>query len=298
MDFSWAAYADFYQTQYKILSSDAIARKTVERKGLTAHPFFAVGDTTPSLYARVRALLPGAVAKGEQDLSRSRPGASSASSRSRRSGTRTSSGLVGLGGPGARGGRRQRDRGRLHRLQHRVGSHDERRGVRVPRRPGREPQEEIRELEEQLQGYGESKRIVSVDDESNITLKALTEIASKRTQAQTVLAEKEAAYRAALETPSAALPQVLESDLIARLKEEHASLEAEYSEKSRLFKDDWPGMQQLRSKLEQSESRLQEETEDIGTNVRRAAESAYRQAQGEVRSLTALLDGQRGRRRA
>ena len=43
-DNSWAAYGDFYQTQYKILASDAVARKTIERLGLVSHPLFATGD--------------------------------------------------------------------------------------------------------------------------------------------------------------------------------------------------------------------------------------------------------------
>ncbi|HEX5045296.1 MAG TPA: Wzz/FepE/Etk N-terminal domain-containing protein, partial [Candidatus Polarisedimenticolaceae bacterium] len=58
MDASWSAYADFYQTQYRILSSEAVARKAVKRLGLTSHPDFQVGTAKPSLYARVRGLFP------------------------------------------------------------------------------------------------------------------------------------------------------------------------------------------------------------------------------------------------
>ena len=153
---------------------------------------------------------------------------------------------------------------------------------------------EIDGLEEKLQGYGESKRIVSADDEGNITMRALSDIAIKRTEARTVLAAKEATYRAAQATPAAALPEVQKSDLISKLKQEYASYEAEYSEKAKLFKDDWPGMQQLRSKMEQAKTRLDTEIEEIGTNVRRAAESEYRQAALEVAGLSALLDDQQG----
>ena len=56
-DYSWAAYTDFYQTQYKILSSEAIARKTVERLGLTAHPAFAVGTANWPLKGCAEAML-------------------------------------------------------------------------------------------------------------------------------------------------------------------------------------------------------------------------------------------------
>jgi uncharacterized protein involved in exopolysaccharide biosynthesis len=154
---------------------------------------------------------------------------------------------------------------------------------------------EIATLEAKLQVYGESKRIVSADDAGNITMKALSDIAGKRTEARTLLAQKEAAYKAALATPAAALPEAQRSDLIARLKQEYASYEAEYSEKSKLFKDEWPGMQQLRSKMEQAKSRLELETQDIGTNET----EARRRPVGleEVRGLSALLDDQQRRRR-
>jgi succinoglycan biosynthesis transport protein ExoP len=153
---------------------------------------------------------------------------------------------------------------------------------------------EIAGLEDKLQGYGESKRIVSADDDGNITMKALSDIAARLTQARTVLASKEAAYHTALDTDAAALPEVQHSELIARLKQEYATYEAEYSEKSKLFKDEWPGMQQLLSKLEQAKARLDLEIEEIGRNVRRAAESEYKQAVLEVRGLSALLDDQQG----
>jgi capsular exopolysaccharide synthesis family protein len=263
--------------------------------GLTSHPFFAAGTSSPSLYGRLRALLPGTVVKLEQDpveVAATRLQGQLEISPIRNShlvqvswvapdavlASEVANALVeayiGFNIESAHSTSDQATEflvGQVANLKR-----------------------EIATLEEQLQGYGESKRIVSVGDDSNITLKALSDIASRRTQAQTVLAEKEAAYRSALATPSAALPQVVASDLIARLKQERASLEAEYSEKSRLFKDDWPGMQQLRSKLEQSQARLDTETEDIGTNVRRGAESAFHQAQAEVRALTALLSGQEG----
>src|SRR5262245_66112282 len=61
VDYSFAAYADFYQTQYKILSSAAVARKTVQRLDLVSHPRCAAGDSPPSPYARLAALFSAAV---------------------------------------------------------------------------------------------------------------------------------------------------------------------------------------------------------------------------------------------
>lgn len=295
VDYSWAAYADFYQTQYKILSSDAVARKTVERLGLLSHPRFATGDAEPSLYARVRAMLPGANPKGPADpvdavakqllasleiapirnshlvqVSWVSPDAALAADIA-------NSVVDSYIGFSLEAGFKTSDQA-TEFLADQVAA----------------LKREIAGLESRLQGYGEQKRIVSADDEGNITMKALSDIAARRTQARTVLAAKQAAYRAAVATPASALPEVQRSELIARLKQEYAAYEAEYSEKSKLFKDDWPGMQQLRSKMDQARERLDLEIEEIGKNVRLAAESEYRQADLEVRNLSALLDDQQG----
>jgi len=295
VDYSWAAYADFYQTQYKILSSDAVARKVVDRLGLVSHPRFAAGTSAPSLYGRLRALLPGTGSKLAPDpvgiaASRVRAGLEISPVRNSHlvmvswvspdpelSATIANSVVDSYIGFSLEAGFKTSDQASEF-LVDQVAS----------------LKREIDVLEGKLQGYGESKKIVSADDEGNITMKALSDIAAKRTQARTVLAEKEAAYHATQSTPAAALPEVQKSDLIARLKQEYATYEAEYSEKSKLFKEDWPGMQQLRSKMEQAKTRLDLEIEEIGTNVRRGAEGEYRQAVLEVRGLSALLDDQQG----
>src|SRR4030095_16390966 len=67
VDYSWSAYGDFYQTQYRILASDAAARRVVARFDLTSHPQFAVGTSSPGLYARLRSLVPGSGATVESD---------------------------------------------------------------------------------------------------------------------------------------------------------------------------------------------------------------------------------------
>ena len=58
VDYSWAAYSDFYQTQYTIISSMPVARGAVDRLGLTSHPDFAPSDSAPGLVARLKAMIP------------------------------------------------------------------------------------------------------------------------------------------------------------------------------------------------------------------------------------------------
>ena len=44
VDHSWAAYSDFYQTQYKIIASPAVARDAVEKLGLDAQKLFDISS--------------------------------------------------------------------------------------------------------------------------------------------------------------------------------------------------------------------------------------------------------------
>jgi capsular exopolysaccharide synthesis family protein len=123
-------------------------------------------------------------------------------------------------------------------------------------------------------------------------MQALADVSKRRTEAQGELARKEAAWRSVQGVADEALPEVLRSPLIERLKAEHATYEADLSQKSRLFRDDWPELQSLRSKLEQVRERLDIETQEIARRVRLTTESEYRQALDEVRNLDRLLTSQ------
>jgi len=150
----------------------------------------------------------------------------------------------------------------------------------------------IAAIETELQDYGESKRILSLDDSNNITLAAVRETAERRTAAQTRLAQAEAVLGASRQSDPTALTAVLNSDLVARLRQEYAGYEAEYAEQSRRFRADWPGMQALKSKLEQAGERLDLEVARIAQQVRATAKTEYDTAFQEVRALEALLINQ------
>ena len=58
VDYAWSAYSDFYETQYKLISSTAVARIAVERLGLTSHPEFIQEPSKPGILDRLTALIP------------------------------------------------------------------------------------------------------------------------------------------------------------------------------------------------------------------------------------------------
>ncbi len=293
VDYSWSAYSDFYQTQYKLLASDAVARRAVERLGLVRHPLFDPERAKPGLLARIRGAF-ASPSKGPvpsaEDVATLRLQRSLEVLPVRNSHLVQVSWVAPDPELAARVANAVADAYNGFNVETNTTASDQASEFLVNQVGNLK--REIDALERKLQDYGEAKQIVSIDDTSNITLKALKDVAEKRTQAQTVLAEKEAAYRSVTSTPASALKEVLSSELIARLKQEYALYEAEYSEKSRRFKDGWPGLQQLQSKLDQAQERLASETEEIAANVRRQAAAELDRARAEVANLDTLVTRQ------
>lgn len=295
LDHSWAAYSDFYQTQYKVIGSMDVARLAVERAGLLSHPAFETEPSEPGLLARLRSLLPQKTVPAEWDpvdvaaaglLARLEVSPVRNSQLTRVSWTSDDPELA------AHVASSIADAYIQFTLESQFNTTDQARDFLIDQIGTLK--REIVAIEERLQEYGESKGIVSIDEANNITLQALEDIGDERTAAQTKLARAQARFDAVREASPEALPEVLESDLIVRLRQEYAAYEAQYSERSRRFREDWPGMQNLRSKLEAARERLDVETARIAQQVRASAASQYRAARTEVDNLDRLLRDQEG----
>lgn len=292
-DYSWSAYDDFYKTQYRIISSTAVARLAVARAGLLNHPDVASAAGRPGLLARLRALVPSrgaAVDVEPEDVA-----AAMVQSRLEVVPVRNSH-LVNVSWV-APDPRLAADVANAvaeayvqFNIEAQYSTSDQAEEFLVNQIG--ELKNEIRRIEEELLQYGEARSIISIDATDNITLRALEDIAQRQTAAKTRLAEAAAHLAAVTEASPDALPEVLNSNLISKLREEHAGYEAEHSEKSRLFKNGWPGMQTLESKLRQSQERLDHETRRIASQVRAAAEADYGEALAEVRNYDSLLASQ------
>lgn len=290
VDYSWAAYNDFFQTQYKILATEAIARKAAESLDLLSHPEFESSQNGPGLRARILSLLPrvGTTQPLDPlDAAALRVLAGLEVSPVRNSHLVHVSWVSPEPTLAPRVANAVTDAYIQYTLESKFSTSDQAAEFLVDQIGTL--RREIAAIEERLQRYGEAKNIVSIDDNSNITLRALSDVSQRRTAAQGLLAEREAAYRAVRESSPDALAEVLHSDLIERLKAEHAEYEAELSEKSQMFKDDWPEVESLKSKIEQVRAQLERETDEIATKVLLSAEADYNRARAEVANLDDLL---------
>ena len=291
-EMSWASYEDFYQTQYKILSSLAVSRRAAERLAWTSQEEF-VEPAEPGLIARLRGLIPRvAPAVPQEPLDRATAevlaGLEIVPERN--------SQLVHVSWVSSKPEWAAQVANAIaaayveYNIESQFATTDQAQEFLVDQIG--KLKAEISTMETDLQQYGELKHILSLDGSNNITLAAVKDTAQRRTAAQVRLAESEAVWRAVQQSEPGALTEVLNSNLIARLRQEYAVYEAEYTEKSSRFKDDWPGMHVLKSKLEQAAERLDLEVARIAEQVRATAKTGYDTALGEVRALDRLLVGQ------
>ena len=288
-EMSWTSYADFYQTQYKILSSPAVARRAAERLEWTSRPTFHE-TSKPGILAQLKGLIPRSTSEVEVDPLD----------------VATAQVLDGLEVVPERNSQLvqvswvsddpewARDVANAvaaayieYNIESQFSTTDQAQEFLVDQIS--KLKREIATIDADLQEYGEQNRILSLDDSNNITLTAVKDTARRRTAAQTRLAEAEATWRAVEQIEASALHEVMESNLIARLRQEFASYEAEYSEKARRFKDDWPGMEVLESKLERAGERLDLEVQRVAEQVRATAKTDYETAKHEVQALERLL---------
>ena len=296
LDYSWTAYSDFYQTQYKILASEPVARRAATDLSLDTHPA-VVGSPGrgPGLLARLRSLLPSRSSPSERTpldratdvvLGRLEIGPVRNSQLVRISWSSPDPHLA------ARVANGVAEAYVALNLESQFSTSDQAEEF-LGNQIG-ELKREVADLEGRLQEYGAARRIVSIDDRSNVTLQALQAVGEQRTAAQMRLAAAEAAWRTALGSPDDSLPEVIQSPLIAELRQQHAELEAELGEKARKFGADWPGVQTLSAKMQQARTVLDDQIGRIARQVRSAAESDYQRARAELGNLDHLLDNQEG----
>jgi succinoglycan biosynthesis transport protein ExoP len=149
--------------------------------------------------------------------------------------------------------------------------------------------EDLKRKEEDLQKYGEEKKLLFLNDKESSVVNKFSDVNSAFTEAQIDRFKKEALYRELKELNINALPESVNNPVIQSLKATYAQAKSEYEEKSKFYRPDYPEMVKLRARLESSKNALGEEIRKaVG-----AAEADYRAALNKEKSLQGLLDSQR-----
>jgi polysaccharide biosynthesis transport protein len=147
----------------------------------------------------------------------------------------------------------------------------------------------LEKAEEDLNRFGKQAGIVSLDAKQNSVYRQLEELNSALAVAETDLIGKEAVYRQAKSDGASALPQVMDNRLIAGLKAEYARLQSEYEDLSVTFRDEYPKVKALKTKMDSIGDQIKTEE----NRVFLAVEDEYKTALEKVKSMTARVEAQK-----
>jgi len=157
-----------------------------------------------------------------------------------------------------------------------------------------EQRKKVEESEAALQRYKEEHDAVAVEDRQNIVVQRLGDLNSAVTKAKTGRIEKEAQYnqlKSIQGTPAVeSFPAVVANDYIQKLKSELGDLQRQQAQLNEKYGDRHPEMIKIRSAVQSTQAKLDLEVSKVVQSV----QSEYQAALAQERSLVGALDSQKG----
>jgi succinoglycan biosynthesis transport protein ExoP len=157
-----------------------------------------------------------------------------------------------------------------------------------------EERKAVEAAEAKLQAYREQNDSISLTDRENITVQKLSDLNAALTRAKTERIQKEAAYQQLQATQADpnkldTFPAILTNSFIQQQKGELAELQRTYAQLSEKFGDKHPDIIKTKSAIQLSQIKLSGEIAKVVQSVR----SEYQAAQAQENSLTAALNQQK-----
>jgi capsular exopolysaccharide synthesis family protein len=153
-------------------------------------------------------------------------------------------------------------------------------------------QARLETAEKQLTEFARKYRVVDVEDKNNIILERLNNLNQALSVVQAKRIDAESQYRQSVAGDSADLSSAYDNPLIRSLREELATIKAQYYEKLEVYKPEYPLMQQLDARAKQIQAAIDEQTRKIASGYESSStqlndnESRLRE---EIDSLTSQL---------
>jgi capsular exopolysaccharide synthesis family protein len=147
----------------------------------------------------------------------------------------------------------------------------------------------LEKAEEQLNLFAKKAGIVSLDARLNSIYRHLEELNTVIATAEADMIAKKAAYQQALKDGHANLPRILESRLIANLKDKYAELSSSYEDLKTTFYDDYPKAKTLKARLDSIAELIK--AEEIGIFM--TIKNEYESAQEVVRAIEKRIELQK-----
>lgn len=122
---------------------------------------------------------------------------------------------------------------------------------------------EIESAQQQLQRYGAEKNIVALSDKETTTIEKLAALNSALTEATIERVKKETYYNEVKIASPDYIPETMGNQLIQRLRETYVGLSRDYQKKAETYKPDYPEMVRLKSELDTTRGALETETQSF-----------------------------------
>ncbi|UCF67151.1 MAG: polysaccharide biosynthesis tyrosine autokinase [Acidobacteriota bacterium] len=148
--------------------------------------------------------------------------------------------------------------------------------------------DEVADAEFELQDYARRNGIV-VGETGEVTRKNLDEVRQKHTQAQVNLGQARAKLETVKTTSPEALDDVIENQLIRELTRDLANDESQYQKLLAQYGSDFPEAVKLRAGLKEKRQQLEQQIAAIARQTIDSAQAAFEKARREEAQLASLL---------
>ena len=304
---------DFYQTQYRILQSRSLARRTVELANLPSHPSMQRASEPPSMSFSVTGFASSAIAAARRAISGEPAEAPVEPAPAEPADALAPYVGVVLGSLTVAPVRNSRlvdlrfsstdpvlaaDLANAHakayiqqNLQTRFSASKDATdwlGEQLA-----EQRQKVEESEAALQRYKEAHDAVAVEDRQNIVVQRLADLNGAVTKVKTERIEKEAQFnqlRSLEGTPAVdSFPAVIANDYIQKLKSDIGDLQRQQAQLAEKYGERHPEMVRIRSAIDSTQAKYDAEVRNVINSVR----AEYQASLAQERSLVGALEKQK-----
>jgi succinoglycan biosynthesis transport protein ExoP len=134
----------------------------------------------------------------------------------------------------------------------------------------------LEESERRLNSYAQANQILTLDEKTSAINTTYTDYAAALSKAEQERIKAEAVASEMRRNPAAA-SAVAENKSIQAFRERRAKLEIEYQENLRLYKPEFPKMQQIKAQIVEIESQITNEVQGVAATLQAQYDSALRQ---------------------
>jgi len=134
----------------------------------------------------------------------------------------------------------------------------------------------LEESERKLNQYAQDKQILTLDEKTSVVNQTYTDYAAALSKAEQERIKFESLVSEIKRNPDN-VAMIGENKTVQSYKEQRAKLEIEYQQNLRIYKPDFPKMQQIKAQIAEVESQIKSEIAAIGNGVRSQYEAAQKQ---------------------